>query len=195
MVLLKNFLVSLATQSTTQTPSKQLIPPTYNTSSVLSSIKKDIVDTLRKVVEVITRYAGSSLPAQARQSVRGFILNLPGKWVTMNNLNDIRSTHTSPAASPLMGHRQSVSANNKQEAAIRLLSFGQESLDMLNSVSVVFSDTVDRAELWIDRLKMVPGINSSKDSNEESVRLPPIRTLNTPDHNLYDHHDKSKFDR
>jgi hypothetical protein len=34
------------------------------------------------VVEVISRYAGSSLPVQARQTVRGFILNLPGKWVS-----------------------------------------------------------------------------------------------------------------
>lgn len=84
------------------------------------------------------------------------------------------------------------SSNNKQEeAAIRLLSFGQESVEMLNSVSTVFSDTVDRAELWIDRLKMVPGLNKGSSANVvgengdqdmtlngESVKLPPIRTLN-----------------
>jgi hypothetical protein len=55
-----------------------------NDRSVLSDIKKEVVNTLRKVVEVITRYAGSSLPAPARQTVRGFILNLPERWVTYN---------------------------------------------------------------------------------------------------------------
>lgn len=74
---------------------------------------------------------------------------------------------------------------------------------MLHSVSSVFSDTVDRAELWIDRLKMVPGMKSNSNSNinasnnddmtldGESVRLPPIRSLNIP--NSYDH--KQQQDR
>jgi hypothetical protein len=81
MALLKNYLVSLASKpssSSTLTHNKK----NTTKSSVLSDIKKDIVDTLRKVVEVISRYAGSSLPVQARQTVRGFILNLPGKWVS-----------------------------------------------------------------------------------------------------------------
>lgn len=77
MMALKNYLVSLANKSTNNT----LTTPT-NQKSVLSGMKKDIVETLRKVVEVITRYAGASLPVQARQTVRGFILNLPGRWVS-----------------------------------------------------------------------------------------------------------------
>lgn len=80
MMILKNYLVSLATNN-----NNHLLAPTTNKAnqrSVLSGIKKDMVETLRKVVEVITRYAGASLPTQARQTVRGFILNLPGKWVS-----------------------------------------------------------------------------------------------------------------
>jgi hypothetical protein len=97
--------------------------------------------------------------------------------------------------------------NNKQEeAAIRLLSFGQESVEMLNSVSTVFSDTVDRAELWIDRLKMVPGMNKAASNNNdsngdvdmttlngESVRLPPIQNI-IPNNSDYDTAQKLKFD-
>lgn len=86
----------------------------------------------------------------------------------------------------------------QEEATIKLLSFGQESVEMLHSVSSVFSDTVDRAELWIDRLKMVPGMgktntldnNDNLTLNGESVRLPPIRTLD----NSYDHQQKLKLD-
>lgn len=116
-------------------------------------------------------------------------------------MNDIRSTTTSPAGSPMLGPRK-VSMDAKQdEAAIRLLSFGQESVEMLQSVSTVFSDTVDRAELWIDRLKMVPGMNKTNQNdpltlNGESVRLPPIRTLEIPNHtNSYDQQQKLKLDR
>ncbi|KAI7867058.1 transcription factor Opi1-domain-containing protein [Mucor mucedo] len=196
MNVLKNYLVSLAKGN------QSLTAPNTSTNtngkSVLSGIKKDIVETLRKVVEVITKYAGASLPVQARQTVRGFILNLPGRWAT---LNDIRSTTTSPAGSPMLGPRK-VSMDAKQdEAAIRLLSFGQESVEMLQSVSTVFSDTVDRAELWIDRLKMVPGMNKTSNNdpmtlNGESVRLPPIRTLDIPNHhNSYDQQQKLKLDR
>ncbi|KAI9359032.1 transcription factor Opi1-domain-containing protein [Pilaira anomala] len=191
MMILKNYLVSLATNN-----NNNLLAPTTNTTnnnktnnqrSVLSGIKKDMVETLRKVVEVITRYAGASLPTQARQTVRGFILNLPGKWAT---LNDIRSTNTSPACSPMLGPRKlnQVVDPKQEEATLKLLAFGQESVEMLHSVSTVFSDTVDRAELWIDRLKMVPGMSNNKSAavnetvdlltlNGESVRLPPIRNL------------------
>jgi hypothetical protein len=57
---------------------------------------------------------------------------------------------------------------------------------MLHSVSSVFSDTVDRAELWIDRLKMVPGMSKTHSNDDdmlldgESLKLPPIRTLDIP---------------
>lgn len=78
MIILRNYLVSLASSNNNKTVSTT----TTNQRSILSNIKKDIVETLRKVVEVITRYAGASLPVQARQTVRGFILNLPGKWAS-----------------------------------------------------------------------------------------------------------------
>ncbi|KAI8888642.1 hypothetical protein K501DRAFT_320792 [Backusella circina FSU 941] len=173
---------------------EDLVPQTAialnNDRSVLSDIKREVVNTLRKVVEVITRYAGSSLPAPARQTVRGFILNLPERWAV---LNDIRSSASSPTASPLMSPSTPGSSQintptthtiNQQELARRLECFGEESIDMLQSVSCVFSDTVVCAEVWLDRLHSVPGIrntnNSSQnedDNEDDKLMLPPIRTL------------------
>lgn len=101
---------------------------------------------------MISRYASNSLPHQAKMAVRGFILDLPGRCAT---LSDIRSTATSPAASPLL--TPTSEGLPQEQTAIRLLSFGQESVDMLQSVSVVFSDTVDRAELWLDKLRTYAG--------------------------------------
>ncbi|CEP11102.1 hypothetical protein [Parasitella parasitica] len=197
MSVLKSYLVSLATTksaSATLTANDNTDNPT-----VLSGIKKDIVETLRKVVEVITKYAGASLPSQSRQSVRGFILNLPGKWAS---LNDIRSATNSPAGSPMLGRRLSgstcstLNGTKQEEAAVKLLEFGQESVNMLNSVSTVFSDTVDRAEVWIERLKRVPGMNNNtsnisenNDKDMGSIRLPPIRTLDVSN-NSFDHNSK-----
>ncbi|KAI8053172.1 transcription factor Opi1-domain-containing protein [Gilbertella persicaria] len=124
MNILRQFLVSLATGSSNRVHHDQV-----------SSVKKEIVDTLRKVVEVVSKYAGSGLPEQAKISVRSFILELPSRWAVLNQKP--KEEH------PL------------HETSIRLLDFGGESIDMLKSVSTVFSDTIDRAELWLKRLKVV----------------------------------------
>jgi hypothetical protein len=47
----------------------------------LSKIKREIVETVRNVVDIIGKYAAIYLPMDARQSVRGFILGLPSRWV------------------------------------------------------------------------------------------------------------------
>jgi hypothetical protein len=40
------------------------------------------VHTIRQVVDVVSRYAGGTLPEPARNRVRGFILNLPQRWAS-----------------------------------------------------------------------------------------------------------------
>lgn len=46
----------------------------------LNDVKRDVVDTIRQVVDIISKYAGGALPEPARQRVRGFILHLPQRW-------------------------------------------------------------------------------------------------------------------
>lgn len=142
MNLLRSFLVSLATGSSSK--SNSLV----KNESTLAAIKKEIVDTLRKVVEVVSKYAGSGLPEQAKASVRAFILQLPSTWAQLHNKSQAEQD-----AQPL------------HETSIKLLDFGGESLVMLKSVSIVFSDTIERAELWLKRLKVV-GVNPSSSSME-----------------------------
>ncbi|KAI9307987.1 transcription factor Opi1-domain-containing protein [Cunninghamella echinulata] len=186
MNLLRSFLVSLASSNTNNSLS---VPKTTPNTSVLTAVKKDIVDTLRKVVDIISKYAGSSLPYHAKVTVRGFILSLPGRWAT---LNDIRSTTTSPMASPILtaSQRNDIireeddgTLPKNEETAIRLLNFGQESIDMLHSISTVFSDSVDRAELWIDKLRLRP-VDHPIDEDQH-IKLPPIHTLDLNQFNDY----------
>ncbi|CAG8683970.1 15972_t:CDS:2, partial [Racocetra fulgida] len=68
-------------------------------SSKLAAIKKEVVDTLRKVIEVVSKYASICLPEHAKHNVRT-----------------------------------------------------NESLDMLRGVAGIFSETVGRAEAWVERL-------------------------------------------
>lgn len=47
---------------------------------MLTSIRRDVVDTIRQVVDVVSKYAGGTLPEPARARVRTFILSLPARW-------------------------------------------------------------------------------------------------------------------
>jgi hypothetical protein len=76
----------------------------------------------------------------------------------------------------------------QEDVALRLLAFGQESSEMLSSIHTVFDDTIQRAESWIERLRMMnpmsssiqlPNITQNQEEEEDfyNVLLPPIRNL------------------
>lgn len=48
----------------------------------LTNVRKDVVQTIRQVVDVVSKYAGGALPEPARSRVRGFILHLPQRWAS-----------------------------------------------------------------------------------------------------------------
>lgn len=55
---------------------------TSGAAHTLTRIKHDVVETIRKVVEVVSKYAGASLPEHAKRFVRQSILSLPVKWAS-----------------------------------------------------------------------------------------------------------------
>ncbi|CAG8751733.1 26485_t:CDS:2 [Dentiscutata erythropus] len=119
-------------------------------SSKLASIKKEVVDTLRKVIEVVSKYASKCLPEHARHNVRSFILSLPSRWASINHSD--HSSSVSPANSPRLAPSNVHHINQTTDYARRLLSLANESLDMLRSVAGIFGETVGRAEAWVERL-------------------------------------------
>lgn len=48
----------------------------------LTDVRRDVVRTIRQVVDVVSKYAGGALPEPARSRVRGFILHLPQRWAS-----------------------------------------------------------------------------------------------------------------
>ncbi|RIA81555.1 transcription factor Opi1-domain-containing protein [Glomus cerebriforme] len=146
IVVLKEFIVNLTN------PSNRVVVHTSSTST-LASIKKEVIDTLRKVIEVVSKYAGACLPDQAKRNVRSFILNLPTRWASINHTE--HSSSSSPISSPQLAPANGHPLNQTTDYARRLLSLATESLDMLRSVAGIFGETVGRAESLLESLKVV----------------------------------------
>lgn len=148
----------------------------------LTQIKGDVVHTIRDVVDVVGKYAGAALPEPARNSVKAFILSLPARWATVNRPapNTVSSNYfgNSPASPSFSSahlsagphaatHMQAnrimrrgasqgqLNAATTAQAANRVLTLAVESLDILRSVTVVFGESLDRAEIWVERLRVL----------------------------------------
>lgn len=73
----------------------------------LHDVRRDVVNTIRQVVDVVSKYAGSALPEPARARVRGFILHLPRRWASAASAS---STHCIPEGTPGSGSIAGASA-------------------------------------------------------------------------------------
>lgn len=65
----------------------------------------------------------------------------------------------------------------QEDVALRLLAFGQESSDMLGSIHTVIDDTIQRAESWLERLRLINPISSLStvsSSSGTSLQLPAL---------------------
>eukprot|EP00842_Homolaphlyctis_polyrhiza_P003074 jgi/Hompol1/3768/HPOL_003347-RA len=120
--------------------------------AVIGSVKREIVETVRKVVDVIGRNASVYLPSDARQSVRGFILNLPSRLPAASDTQDA-STQEPPETAE----------------AKRVLTLAAESSSMLKGIETVISQTVD----------MLGNISDSSDmSGTTSASLSHVKSSN-----------------
>lgn len=70
----------------------------------LHDVRRDVVDTIRQVVDVVSKYAGDALPELARARVRGFILHLPQRWASAANASAPQGVpEGTPGASSVAG--------------------------------------------------------------------------------------------
>ncbi|PPQ91207.1 hypothetical protein CVT25_001223 [Psilocybe cyanescens] len=85
ILILRDFTASLQTStssSTNTTPPRPRPPISEEHMRKLIDVRRDIVHTIRQVVDVVSKYAGGALPEPARGRVRGFILKLPQRWAS-----------------------------------------------------------------------------------------------------------------
>lgn len=161
-------------------------------SQNLSAIKGDVVNTLRGVIDVVGKYAGGALPEPARNSVKAFLLSLPARWARVNRAPgtmdspgrqgsfggspaspSFSSAHSSGYIGQSSPSSLSVASAARQQAAAtavaanRVLTLAVESLDILRSVTVVFGESLDRADLWVERLRVL-GLQRKR-ANEQAA--------------------------
>lgn len=174
----------------------------------LTNVKRDVVETVRQVVDVVSKYAGSALPEPARTRVRGFILHLPQAWASAARRENVApapiptrgrgttrrsarrgnasgtgetSRPTSPTGTTSSRHARQNSAcaggvpapvpptaGSAKQAAQRILALATESLDMMRGVTGVVKDSLDRADAWVERLRVV-GLQRNAVADRDAV--------------------------
>ncbi|KAL7269619.1 transcriptional regulator opi1 [Rhizina undulata] len=140
----------------------------------IEGLKKEVLTTMKSVVDVVSKYTGGALPEHARALVKRHMYALPRRWQAAtatpasstssasNNPNP-KSLPTSPnsAAPPrtsttpsseLVPAHAEEDANSPVGTANRMLVLAKEGLDMMSQVSAVVEGTIVRAEEWCERL-------------------------------------------
>lgn len=154
--VLRDFILSLSSQHRSNALVRS---EDSRAAEILNGIKRDVVETIRKVVDVVSKYAGAALPEQARRYVRSSILGLPERWaqamqgvpnqpILAANAN---GTETGASSGPdnEADRQQATPMGTTQAAAERTLTFAVESLDMLRGVLNIFNDSVERADAYV----------------------------------------------
>ncbi|KAH8111063.1 Opi1-domain-containing protein [Phellopilus nigrolimitatus] len=221
ILVIRNFIASLNMQGEGSGDERHISASHMQT---LTNVKRDVVGTIRQVVDVVSKYAGGALPEPARARVRQFILHLPQRWTntTHRQMHSPAPAHlsgqpkgagkrrrregplaesrpasaastapSSPLQSPKVlghgalplpavmstSHRQATAARptagSAAQAAQRLLTLATESLDMMRSVTSVFKESLDRADTWVDRLRVI-GIQRQQNPDASVDSLPPL---------------------
>ncbi|KAJ2327160.1 transcriptional regulator opi1, partial [Coemansia sp. RSA 2681] len=134
----------------------------------LHRARREIVGAVRKAVGVVSHYAGSVLPGEARRQVRDLILNLPGRWAAVDTSGSATGSCSpsvasvgggspgppQPSSSQHQQHSRHASDAASSPAHIdanvrRTLAFATESFYMLDNVRSVFQNLYTNAERWI----------------------------------------------
>ncbi|KAF9771538.1 hypothetical protein IL306_010801 [Fusarium sp. DS 682] len=104
----------------------------------ISTLKGDVLRTLREAINTVSKYAGGALPENARILVRRHLTSLPQRFrvATMTDRN--------------AGQQDSETALT--EGAHKVLVLAKEGLDMVVQVSGVVDGTIVSAEQWLDRM-------------------------------------------
>ncbi|KAF3941134.1 hypothetical protein ABW19_dt0210082 [Dactylella cylindrospora] len=110
----------------------------------IENLRKDVIGTLKKVVDVVSTYAGGALPENARVVVKACITNLPRRWALAAKDDNANSTGANGNSKAVVVRRE--------EAGKKVLVLAREGLEMLHQVSAIVQLTLERAEEWCDRL-------------------------------------------
>ncbi|KAH7412442.1 clock-controlled protein-like protein 8 [Cadophora sp. MPI-SDFR-AT-0126] len=123
----------------------------------IAELKRDVLKTLKEVVDIVSKYAGGALPENARVLVRRHLTSLPQRFRLASSR-------------PTEGGRSGENADMEvTEGANRVLVLAKEGLDMMAQVSGVLDGTIVSAEEWCERLR-----RSRREDGERETPLSPM---------------------
>ncbi|KAJ1723636.1 transcriptional regulator opi1 [Coemansia erecta] len=176
---------------------------------VLGRARKEIVAAVRRAVGVVSHYAGSVLPGEARRQVRALVLGLPrrlgaadpsmmmgrdggggGGGGSSVGSPSVASSCNSPFASPRQGPQHGpssasaafaadMSPANIEATARRTLTFASESFVMLDAMHNVFANLYANAERWIG-VPAEPQQQQPQHVQQQGQQQPGARMLSEP---------------
>ena len=124
----------------------------------IQQLKGEVLQTLKQVVDIVSKYAGGALPENARNLVRRHLTSLPRRF---------RIATTSNPSADVAGQQSDTATN-----AHRALVLAEEGLDMMSQVSNIVNDTLVSAEGWCDRLRR-PRPSVSNGASQANGEMPP----------------------
>lgn len=112
----------------------------------IQALKGECLQTLKNVIDIVSKYAGGALPENARILVRRHLTSLPQRF-------HIAATNSSSAngASNHPNEKHS-GTSDVVSSAQRVILLANEGLGMMAQVSDVVNGTIVSAEEWCDRL-------------------------------------------
>ena len=116
----------------------------------IAALKEEVLDTLKRVVGIVSNYAGGALPKNARDLVHSHLVSLPQRFNIANAM--IKS--------------ENEEGNETAKSANRVKVLAQEGLDMMTQVSRVVNDTLVSAEGWCEKLGRKTGPEGSEQQQQ-----------------------------
>lgn len=128
----------------------------------IQALNAEIWQTLKAVVNTVSKYTGGALPENASVIVRWQLMSVPRRWQKAVKLHgdagETRQGGTQPEqkrqGDEREGRRESEKETEKEAltSAHRMLAFALEGIDMMEQVGGVVDSTISSAERWLDSM-------------------------------------------
>ena len=139
-------------------------------------LKSECVKVLKNAMDVVSKYAGGSLPENARWIVKSHLTSLPARFRVASQ---DQSDSASSSRSTYGGDEESQQPPEAVTGAQRVIILAKEGLEMIGQVTAVVDGTIISAEEWIEKLGRRRQPQSSIQADEILVEKPTDTTITT----------------
>lgn len=117
-------------------------------SQHIQALKRECVKVLKNALDVVSKYAGGSLPENARWIVKSHLTSLPARFkVASQDYSEIKVSNVNKGVD-----EESQKQSEAVTGAQRVIVLAREGLDMIHQVTAVVDGTIVSAEEWIEKL-------------------------------------------